>query len=145
VKLSAELFSACRSEFKHLEHFYFHNFVYERVWKENRRRHEQTIPTYEILRTYGPDYRLIFIGDAAMSPYEILMPGGSVEHWNEEPGRIWLDRLISHYRRAAWLNPTPERAWTYTQSITVIRQLMEGRMYPLTLSGIEDMTRDLSR
>ncbi len=145
VRLSEELFSACRSEFKHLEHFYFHNFVYERAWKNNRRRHDETIPTYEVLRTYGSDYRLIFVGDAAMSPYEVLMPGGSVEHWNEEPGRVWLERLCSHYRRVAWLNPTPERAWGYTQSIMVIRQLMEGRMYPLTLAGIEEMTRELGR
>ncbi len=145
VKLSEELFSACRTEFKHLEYFYFHNFLYERVWKTNRRRYEQPIATAEVLRTYGADYRLIFVGDAAMSPYEIMMQGGSVEHWNEEPGRVWLDRLASHYRRAAWLNPTPEGSWQFVQSIGIVRQLMEGRMYPLTLAGIDAMTRELSR
>jgi uncharacterized protein len=145
VRLSEELFSAARSEFKHLEHFYFHNCPYERVWKDNRRRHERTIGTTEVLRTYGPDYRLILVGDAAMSPYEITMPGGSVEHWNEEPGRVWLDRLTSHYRHAAWLNPTPERSWPFVQSTTIVRQLMEGRMFPLTLAGIDAMTRELSR
>lgn len=145
VRLSEELFSACRTEFKHLEYFYFHNFTYERVWKENRRRHDRVVATEEVLRTYGPDYRLIFVGDAAMSPYEILMPGGSVEHWNEEPGRAWLDRLTTHYRRSAWLNPTPEAGWAHTQSIGVVRQLMAGRMFPLTPDGIEAMTRELGR
>ena len=145
VRLSEELFSACRTEFKHLEYFYFHNFTYERVWKENRRRHDRVVATEEVLRTYGPDYRLIFVGDAAMSPYEILMPGGSVEHWNEEPGRAWLDRLTTHYRRSAWLNPTPESGWAHTQSIGVVRQLMAGRMFPLTPDGIEAMTRELGR
>ena len=145
VRLSEELFSACRTEFKHLEYFYFHNFTYERVWKENRRRHDRVVATEEVLRTYGPDYRLIFVGDAAMSPYEILMPGGSVEHWNEEPGRAWLDRLTTHYRRSAWLNPTPEGGWAHTQSIGVVRQLMAGRMFPLTPDGIEAMTRELGR
>jgi uncharacterized protein len=145
VRLSEELFSACRSEFKQLEHFYFHNFPYERVWKENRRRHDRVIATEEVLRTYGPDYRLIFVGDASMSPYEIMMPGGSVEHWNAEPGRAWLERLTAHCRRAAWLNPTPEREWGYTQSIGITRQLMEGRMFPLTPDGIEAMTRELGR
>lgn len=145
VRLSEELFSACRTEFKHLEYFYFHNFTYERVWKENRRRHDRVVATEEVLRTYGPDYRLIFVGDAAMSPYEILMPGGSVEHWNEEPGRAWLDRLTTHYRRSAWLNPTPEAHWAHTQSIGVVRQLMAGRMFPLTPDGIEAMTRELGR
>ncbi len=144
VRLSEELFSAARSEFKHLEHFYFHNCPYERVWKDNRRRYDCTVSTAEVLRTYAADYRLIFVGDAAMSPYEITMAGGSVEHWNEEPGRAWLDRLTSHYRRAAWLNPTPERSWPFVQSITIVRQLMEGRMFPLTLAGIEAMTRELS-
>src|ERR1700759_872779 len=113
VKLSGELFSAARSEFKHLDYFYFHNFPYERVWKNNRRRHDERIPTFEVIRKYGPDYKLIFVGDAAMSPYEITMPGGSVEHMNEEPGRIWLARLTSHYRNAAWLNPTPRASWQH--------------------------------
>jgi uncharacterized protein with von Willebrand factor type A (vWA) domain len=145
IKVCEELFSACRSEFKHLEYYYFHNFPYERVWKDNRRRHERTVPTWEVLRTYGPDYRLILVGDAAMSPYEIMVPGGSVEHWNEEPGRAWLDRLTSHFRRAAWLNPTPRGQWGYVQSIGITRELMERRMYPLTPDGIDEMTRELSR
>ncbi len=145
VKICEELFSACRTEFKHLEYFYFHNYPYEKVWKDNRRRYEKTIPTWEVLRTYGADYRIIFVGDAAMSPYEITMAGGSVEHWNEESGRVWLDRMTSHYRRAAWLNPTPETTWGFVQSIGITRQLMEGRMFPLTLAGIEEMTRELSR
>jgi len=145
VKICEELFSACRTEFKHLEYFYFHNYPYEKVWKDNRRRYEKTIPTWEVLRTYGADYRLIFVGDAAMSPYEITTAGGSVEHWNEESGRAWLDRLTSHYRRAAWLNPTPANTWEFVQSIGITRQLMERRMFPLTLAGIEAMTRELSR
>jgi len=145
VRICEELFSAARSEFKHLEYFYFHNCPYERVWKNNRRRHEQQIPTLEVLRTYGPDYKLIMVGDASMSPYEILMQGGSVEHWNDEPGHVWLQRLTQHYRRFAWLNPSPEESWQYTQSTAIIRQTMEGRMYPLTLGGLEEMTRELSR
>lgn len=144
VKLSAELFSAARSEFKHLEYFYFHNFPYERVWKNNRRRHDEQISTFEVLRTYGADYKLIFVGDAAMSPYEITMPGGSVEHWNEEPGTTWLERLTSHYRHAAWLNPTPSQSWQHVRSIGMTRQLMAGRMYPLTVNGIDEMARELS-
>jgi hypothetical protein len=145
VRVCAELFSAARAEFKHLEYFYFHNCPYERVWKDNRRRREQQTSTFEVLRTYGPDYKLIFVGDAAMSPYEILQPGGSVEHWNEESGEAWLRRLNGHFRRSAWLNPTPQKSWGYTNSITIIRQLMEGRMFPLTVNGIEEMTRELSK
>lgn len=145
IKVCEELFSACRSEFKHLEYFYFHNFFYERVWKDNRRRHERTVPTWEVLRTYGPDYRLVIVGDGAMSPYEIMTQGGSVEHWNDEPGRVWLSRLTAHFRRAAWLNPTPRSTWGHVQSIGITRELMEGRMYPLTPDGIDAMTRDLSR
>ena len=144
VKLSEELFSAARSEFKHLEHYYFHNCVYEKLWKRNRRRHEEAIPTWQLLRTYGPDYKLIFVGDAAMSPYEITMPGGSVEHWNEESGAAWLERLTGHYRRSAWLNPTPQRSWGHVRSIHMIEELMGGRMYPLTVNGIDEMTRELS-
>jgi uncharacterized protein with von Willebrand factor type A (vWA) domain len=145
VKLTEELFSAARSEFKHLEYYYFHNFPYERVWKNNRRRHEEQIPTWQVLRTYGPDYKLIFVGDAAMSPYEISMPGGSVEHWNEEAGTVWIERLTGHYRRAAWLNPTPRQSWGHVRSITMTNDLMEGRMFPLTVNGIDEMTRELSR
>ena len=145
VKLTEELFSAARSEFKHLEYYYFHNFPYERVWKKNRRRHEEQIPTWQVLRTYGPDYKAIFVGDGAMSPYEITMPGGSVEHWNEEAGTVWIERLTGHYRRAAWLNPTPKQGWGHVRSITMINDLMEGRMFPLTVNGIDAMTRELSR
>lgn len=145
VRVCEELFSAARGEFKQLEYFYFHNCVYERVWKNNRRRQETQISTLELLRTYGADYKAIFVGDASMSPYEILMQGGSVEHWNDEPGNVWLHRLISHYRRSAWLNPTPEESWAYTQSISIIRQQMENRMFPLTLGGLDEMTKELSR
>jgi len=145
VKLTEELFSAARSEFKHLEYYYFHNFPYERVWKNNRRRHEEQIPTWQVLRTYGPDYKLVFVGDGAMSPYEITMPGGSVEHWNEETGTVWIERLTGHYRRAVWLNPTPKQSWGHVRSITMINDLMEGRMFPLTVNGIDEMTRELSR
>jgi uncharacterized protein with von Willebrand factor type A (vWA) domain len=145
VQVSAELFSAARSEFKHLEYFYFHNCPYERVWRNNRRRHDEQIPTWQVLRTYGPDYRLILVGDAAMSPYEIEMAGGSVEHWNEESGRVWIERLTTHYRRSAWINPAPQRSWDHVRSTSTIRALMEGRIYPLTLGGIDEMTRELSR
>jgi uncharacterized protein with von Willebrand factor type A (vWA) domain len=145
VRTSAELFSAARSEFKHLEYFYFHNCPYEAVWKNNLRRRDAQIPTFEVMRTYGPDYKLIFVGDAAMSPYEITMPGGSVEHWNEEAGSAWMQRLTGHYRRSAWLNPSPARGWGHTHSTNLLRQLMEGRMFPLSLEGLDAMTRELSR
>ena len=145
VRVTEELFSAARSEFKHLEYFYFHNCPYERVWKNNRRRHEVVIPTFEVLRTYGPDYKLVLVGDATMSPYEIVQPGGSVEHMNPEAGAVWLERLTSHYRRSAWLNPQSQRSWGHSQSIGMVRQLMEGRMFPLTLAGLDEMTRELSR
>ena len=115
------------------------------MWKNNRRRHEEVIPTWQLLRTYGPDYKLIIVGDAAMSPYEITMPGGSVEHWNEEAGTTWIERLTSHYRRSAWLNPTPKRSWSHVRSIGMVSDLMENRMFPLTVSGIDDMTRELGR
>jgi len=145
IRVCAELFSAARAEFKHMEYFYFHNCPYERVWKDNRRRREQLTSTHEVLRTYGPDYKAIFVGDASMSPYEILQPGGSVEHWNEESGDVWLRRITTHFRRSAWLNPTPQKSWGYTNSITIMRQLMENRMFPLTVGGIEDMTKELSK
>ncbi|MSO90355.1 MAG: VWA domain-containing protein [Acetobacteraceae bacterium] len=145
VRVCAELFSAARAEFKHLEYFYFHNCPYEKLWKDNRRRREMITSTFDVLRTYGPDYKAIFVGDATMSPYEILQPGGSVEHWNEESGQAWMARMTGHFRRSAWLNPTPQKSWNYTNSVTIIRQLMERRMFPLTVSGIEDMTRELSR
>ena len=145
VRLSEELFSAVRSEFKHLEHFYFHNCVYERVWRENRRRDATSLSTWDLLRTYGPDWKLIFVGDATMSPYEVIQPGGSVEHWNEEAGRVWIERLTGHFRSTAWLNPAREDYWAYTHSIALLRQLLANRMFPLTLTGLDDMTRELSR
>ena len=145
VRTSQELFSAVRTEFKHLEHFYFHNCVYERVWRENRRRDETSLSTWDLLRTYGPDYKLILVGDATMSPYEIIQPGGSVKHWNEEAGRVWIERLTGHFRSTAWLNPSRENYWPYTHSIVLLRELMAQRMFPLTLTGLDDMTRELSR
>ena len=145
VKATEELFSAARSEFKHLEHYYFHNFPYERLWKHNRRRHEETIPTWQVLRTYGPDYKLVIVSDGAMSPYEITMAGGSVEHWNEEAGTVWLERLQRQYKHNAWINPTPQRSWGHVRSIGMISELMEGRMYQLSVNGIDAMTKELSR
>ncbi len=144
VRVCEELFTAARAEFKHLEYYYFHNCVYETVWKDNRRRHAERIPTHEVMRTYGADYRLVFVGDATMGPYEILQPGGSVEHWNDEAGAAWLGRLQRAYPRHAWLNPEPEDRWDYVPSIGVTRQLLEGRMYPLTLAGIDRATRALN-
>ena len=145
VRVSAELFSAARSEFKHLQFFYFHNCPYEYLWTDNRRRAESSIPTAEVLRTYGPEYRAIFVGDATMSPYEIAMKGGSVEHWNEEAGSVWLNRMTAHWRRAAWLNPAQAGEWGYTQSIGMVRALLEDRMFPLTVAGLDDMARELTR
>ena len=144
VRVCEELFSAARGEFKHLQYFYFHNCPYERVWKTNRRRNDNLTPTDELLRTYGPDYKAIFVGDATMSPYEVTHPGGSVEHWNDEPCAVWLARLTAHFRRTAWLNPRPERAWGHAQSVGLIQDVMENRMYPLTLAGIDAMARELS-
>jgi len=143
VRLCEELFSAARSEFKHLEYFYFHNCVYESVWRDNRRRHAARTPTMEVLRTYGRDYKLIFVGDATMSPYEIIYPGGSVEHWNEEPGSLWMQRLLDTYGSAVWLNPEPEQRWDYTPSTGLLRDLMERRMFPLTISGLERGMKEL--
>ena len=140
-----ELFSAARSEFKHLEHFYFHNCVYEGVWKDNRRRHGERMPTWDVIHTYGADYKLIFVGDATMSPYEIARPGGSVEHWNEEAGTTWLERMLNTWSRAVWLNPLPEEHWTYTPSLHMIRQLFGNRMFPLSPEGLERAMRALSR
>jgi len=137
VRQVEELFSAARSELKHLEHFYFHNCVYERVWEDNRSRHVEVVPTLELLRTYGDDYKVIFVGDASMSPYEITMPGGSVEHNNDEPGAVWMKRCLRQWPHAIWLNPAPESWWAYTDSIGMIHRLMDGRMFPLTLEGLE--------
>ena len=145
IQVCEELFSAARAEFKHLEHFYFHNCVYEGVWKDNRRRHDQKLSTWDVLHTYGPDYKLVFVGDASMSPYEISHPGGSVEHWNQEPGAVWMERLLAAWPHAAWLNPLPEGQWEWTQSIRMLRQLCNNRMYPLTLDGLERAMRGLSK
>jgi uncharacterized protein with von Willebrand factor type A (vWA) domain len=145
VEIAEELFSAARLEFKHFEHFYFHNCLYERVWKENRRRFDQATPTLDIMRTYGSDYRAVFVGDASMSPYEILMPGGSVEHWNEEPGRVWMERLLGHFPKAVWLNPVAPKHWGYTHSIGLVRELLHERMFPLTIEGIDQAMRELVR
>ena len=133
-----ELFTACKSEFKHLEYFYFHNFIYEFVWRNNRLRHSEKFSTFDVLHKYGHDYKLIIVGDATMSPYEILQPGGSVEHWNDETGIVWLKRLTDLYRRAIWINPSPEAHWPWTQSIKIVRDLMEDRMFPMTGKGLEE-------
>jgi uncharacterized protein with von Willebrand factor type A (vWA) domain len=138
VKVCEELFSAARSEFKHLKHFYFHNFLYDNVWENNIRRHNQRTPLHDVIHKFGHDYKVVIVGDASMSPYEIVQPGGSVEHWNEEPGAVWLERLRSTYEKCVWLNPVPEDEWQYTQSISITNQLMEEKMYPLTLGGLED-------
>jgi uncharacterized protein with von Willebrand factor type A (vWA) domain len=145
IKVTEELFSAARTEFKHMEHFYFHNCLYERVWKENHRRFTDTTPTFDVMHTYPHDYKVIFVGDASMSPYEIAMPGGSVEHMNEEPGQTWMNRITRTYPAAVWLNPVPESEWDYTQSIRMMRQLMGNRMYPLTLEGLDRAMRELVR
>ena len=138
VKVCEELFSAARTEFKHLEYFYFHNFLYESVWKNNIRRHNQRTATLDLMHKYGHDYKVVIVGDASMSPYEIVQPGGSVEHWNEEAGELWLRRLRGTYGKCVWLNPVPKDEWQYTQSIGITNQLMEGQMFPLTLAGLED-------
>lgn len=143
VRVCEELFSAARGEFRHLEHFYFHNCLYESVWRDNRRRHARRTPTVEVLRTCGRDYKAVFVGDATMSPYEIVYPGGSVEHWNEESGAVWMGRVLAHYERAIWLNPEPARRWETTPSIGILRELMDGRMFPLTAEGIERGIRAL--
>jgi uncharacterized protein with von Willebrand factor type A (vWA) domain len=137
VKNCEELFSAARTEFKHLEHYYFHNFVYEVMWKDNRRRFSEHKPTTEVIRTFGPDYKLVLVGDASMSPYEITHAGGSVEHWNPEPGSEWLKRLMQQYPKFAWLNPVPESRWRQTTSIEMTREMLEGNMFPLTLAGLD--------
>ncbi|WP_297693308.1 VWA domain-containing protein [Phenylobacterium sp.] len=145
IKVCEELFSAARSEFKTMEFYYFHNCLYEAVWKDNRRRHAEKIPTWDVLHKFPHDYKIIFVGDATMSPYEITYPGGSVEHWNEEAGAIWMDRVAQIYEHVVWLNPTAERHWDYTPSIGVIKQLVGDRMFPLTLDGLDKAMRELSR
>jgi uncharacterized protein with von Willebrand factor type A (vWA) domain len=140
-----ELFSAARSEFKHMEYFYFHNCLYEGVWKSNRRRHTERIPTWDILHKYPHDYKVIFVGDASMSPYEIMVPGGSVEHMNPEPGAVWLERVTQTYPHAVWLNPEQRKYWNYTESNAMIRKLFANRMFPLTLEGLDAAMRELTR
>jgi len=138
VRVCEELFSAARSEFKHLEYFYFHNFVYENFWKDNRRRHSERVSTFEITHKYAADYKLVFVGDATMSPYEIVSAGGSVEHWNDEPGAVWMQRLLNTYPKSIWLNPEPRQRWDYTPSTGIIREIMDDRMYPLTIAGLDE-------
>jgi uncharacterized protein with von Willebrand factor type A (vWA) domain len=145
IKLCEELFSAARSEFKHLEHFYFHNFLYENVWKDNRRRFSAVTAVTQILRTYGHDYRVIFIGDATMSPYEITQPGGSVEHWNKEAGSAWMRRMTATYPRLVWLNPESPERWEYTASTRITRELVSDRMFPVTIQGLDSAIAALRR
>ncbi|TGQ67672.1 VWA domain-containing protein [Mesorhizobium sp. M00.F.Ca.ET.186.01.1.1] len=145
IKSVEELFSAARAEFRQLEYFYFHNCLYESVWKDNRRRHAETIPTFDLLHKYGPDYKVIVVGDASMSPYEIAHPGGSVEHWNPEAGAVWLGRLLQQWPNAVWLNPESQKNWGFTHSIAMIRDIFSGRMFPMTLAGLEAATKQLSR
>jgi len=145
IHLCEQLFSAARSEFKHLEYFYFHNCVYEHVWKDNRRRFDNKLSTLDVLNTYGSDYRVIFIGDAAMSPYELLSPYGSVEHMNEETGQMWLQRIIDTWGKAIWLNPVDAGYWKYTQTTDMISKQLAGHMYPLTLEGLENAIKYLSK
>lgn len=145
IKLCEELFSAATSEFKNMEFFYFHNCLYEGVWKDNRRRFAERTPTWDVLHKYGHDYKVIFVGDAAMSPYEISHPGGSVEHMNEEAGAVWLQRVAHTYPATVWLNPAPAEHWGYSQSTRIIRDLMNERMYPLTLEGLDEAMRELTR
>ena len=145
VKVCEELFSAARTEFKHMEYFYFHNFLYESVWRNNIRRHNERTALLDILHKYSHDYKVIFVGDASMSPYEIVQPGGSVEHWNDESGEVWMRRLQEVYDKVIWINPVPEDEWQYTQSVSITHQLMDGHMYPLTLKGLEEGMSYLSK
>ncbi len=145
VRVCQELFSAARTEFKHMEYFYFHNFLYESVWKNNVRRHNERTALLDVLHKYSHDYKVIFVGDASMSPYEILQPGGSVEHWNEESGEVWFRRLQEVYDKVIWINPVPEEEWQYTQSVSITHKLLEGKMYPLTLKGLEEGMSYLSK
>ncbi len=145
IRVSEELFSAARAEFKHLEYFYFHNCVYESVWKNNRRRSAERVDTWQVLHTYPHDYKVIFVGDASMSPFELTHEGGSVEHWNAEPGLTWLQRITTTYPKAVWLNPGAEKYWSYSPSISLVSRTLEGRMFPLTLDGIDRAMRELVR
>ncbi len=145
IKVCEEMFSAAKSEFKHLEYFYFHNCIYDHVWKDNRRRHAERFPLWDVMHKYGEDYKVVIVGDATMSPYEILQPGGSVEYANEEAGAVWLQRMLDTWPRAVWLNPEPERLWDYRHSIEVIRTIFANRMFPLTLAGLERAMRELNK
>jgi len=145
VKVCEELFSASRTEFKHMESYYFHNFIYESVWKDNRRRMNERIPTWEILNKYAHDYKVVFVGDATMAPYEITHSGGSVEHWNEEPGALWMQRFTNVYDKVVWINPTPQETWEYSSSVGMTQDLVEGQMYPLTIRGLEESMNYLSK
>jgi uncharacterized protein len=145
VKLAEELFSAARAEMKHMEYFYFHNCLYEFLWRDNKRRWTERTPTWDVLHKYPADYKVVFVGDASMSPYEITVPGGSVEHMNEEPGATWIKRVTDIYEHAVWLNPVPEQHWSWTPSIKLMSDLMEGRMYPLTLDGLDKAMKELMR
>lgn len=145
IKMCEELFSAATTEFKNLEFFYFHNCIYEGVWKDNKRRFTERTPTWDILHKFGHDYKVLFVGDASMSPYEISHPGGSVEHFNDEPGAVWMQRFVNTYPATAWLNPMPEKQWGYSQSVRMFQELLKNRMYPLTLDGLDDAMRELSR
>ncbi|MGL4324111.1 MAG: vWA domain-containing protein [Beijerinckiaceae bacterium] len=145
IKTVEELFSAAKAEFKHMEYYYFHNCLYEHVWKNNFRRRTEQTPTFDVIRTFSSDYRVIFVGDASMSPYEIVQPGGSVEHWNEESGETWLRRMLNHFPHSIWLNPAKKQHWDYTHSTQMLRQLFGGRMYPLTLEGLDEAMKELVR
>ncbi|TVS18496.1 MAG: VWA domain-containing protein [Gammaproteobacteria bacterium] len=145
VKVCEELFSASRTEFKHMEHFYFHNFIYESVWKDNRRRAAERMSTWQVLNKYAHDYKVIFVGDATMAPYEVTHSGGSVEHWNEEPGALWMQRFSEIYDKLVWINPTPRDTWEYSSSVEMIRELVGGQMYPLTIRGLEEAMNQLSK
>ena len=145
IELCEQLFSAARSEFKHLEYFYFHNCVYERVWRENRRRSDQHLDTLDLIHQFGPDYKVIFVGDASMGPYEVNWPGGSVEHHNPETGAVWMGRILDQYRKVIWLNPLPQNEWNYSDSVQIIQQLVQGQMYPLNMSGIDRAISYLSK
>jgi uncharacterized protein with von Willebrand factor type A (vWA) domain len=145
VKLCQEMFSAAKTEFKHLEYYYFHNFLYDFVWKDNRRRHSERTRTWDLLHKYGNDYKVIFVGDATMSPYEILQPGGSIEYFNEEAGAVWMKRVTDVYQKCIWLNPEPEEIWGYRQSVQIVKELMGGRMYPTTIAGLENAMKLLTK
>ncbi|MAL97856.1 MAG: hypothetical protein CL583_05325 [Alteromonadaceae bacterium] len=145
VRVCEELFSACRAEFKHMEYFYFHNFIYESVWKDNIRRMNETMSTWDILHKYTPDYKVIFVGDATMAPYEVTHAGGSIEHWNQEPGAVWMERITDHFDKVAWLNPIPREHWGPGGSLGVTRQLVEDRMFPMSIEGLEQAMKELTK